>query len=87
LQNLGGDQRYTLDGVITLYPAIEQKAWVLAKDRDKAVEYFREEGLLNVISPNYQSVGAWARDILSRDEELPDWVQTSEGVVLRHRSH
>ena len=32
-------------------------------------------------------LGAWARDILSRDEELPPWVQTSEDVILKHRSH
>jgi len=32
-------------------------------------------------------VGAWARDMLSRDEELPSWVKTSEEVILKHRSH
>jgi len=86
LLELGGDMKFTLDGVITLWPKTEVKAWTDKEKKEDAITYFRRQNIEGIVGLTWQSLQAWAKEQIENGETLPSFIKTSENIVLRHRS-
>lgn len=91
LPELGGDQRFTLDGVITIWPVAGLKVWVGKENRETAIEYFAEHEVPGIVMPNYSSMQPWAKEIWGDVGEniegnpMPAFLEHSIEVKIRHR--
>ena len=86
LLELGGNMRFTLDEVITLWPETQVKAWTDKERKEEAIVYFQDENIQGVVSLSWQSVQTWAKEQIENGETLPSFIKTSDNIVLRHRS-
>lgn len=62
------------------------KAWVLAENRDAAMEWLRENGYGKVIQPNYNSLQAAIKDMIQQGKEIPEYVNVEGYSHLSIRS-
>ena len=84
LSNLGGN-RFTMDGVITLWAEPQVKVWVDKEQVPAAITFFQSEAIPGVVGVMWQSLQAWGRERLEAGDELPDFCNKSEEIVIRTR--